>query len=366
MQKHKMCGERSVKFEAPPFIVGAASIAGKKEGEGPLGAYFDVIEKDDMFGGDSWEDAESQLQKKAAELAISKANLSPKDIRYLVAGDLLGQLIASSFGVKSLNIPMFGIYGACSTMGESISIASMLLDGGFADRVVALTSSHFASAEKQFRFPLSYGNQRPFASTWTVTGSGAVVLASPDSLPKVSGELSGTSAGKVNSKKKNGKTSRVRVKGITTGIITDYGVKDSMNMGACMAPAAGDVIVNNLKDFSVGVEEYDRIITGDLGEIGRDILTDILAANGYQPGDRLMDCGIEIFDKEKQGTQAGGSGCGCSAITLTGYILHKLETGEWKKVLFVPTGALLSPVSFNEGNSVPGIAHGVVLEGEEV
>lgn len=345
LKNKKMVGKQSVIFENPPCIVGYSSVAGKKESEGPLGTYFDYIEEDPMFGGTSWEDAESRMQKKAAELAIKKAGLRSQDIRLLVAGDLLGQLIATSFGIMSLNIPLFGVYGACSTMGEALSIASMLVEGGFADKVLALTSSHFGGAEKQFRFPLQYGNQRPLAATWTVTGSGAVVIGSFEET------LSETKEG-----------ATIIIKGITTGKVVDYGIKDSMNMGACMAPAAADVIYQNLSDLKETPEFYDKIITGDLGYIGKNILIDIMKEKGYDIEKRHMDCGIEIFCKEEQDTHSGGSGCGCSAITLTGYIIEKLKRRDWKRVLFVPTGALLSTVSFNEGNSVPGIAHGVILE----
>lgn len=344
----KEIGKQSVEFEKPPLIVGAASVVGEKEGNGPYGKYFDQIETDPMAGAATWEEAEECFQQKAAQLAIEKCGLKTSDIRYLVAGDLLGQLIASSFGLMSLDIPIFGVYGACSTMGESLAIGSMLVDGGFADRVVALTSSHFASAEKQFRFPLGYGNQRPKAATWTVTGSGAVVLSSQmDTQKKFQG--------------KKPVQNLVQVRGVTTGKIVDYGVKDSMNMGACMAPAAADVIAQNLEDFNYKPEDYDQIITGDLGKVGKDILLDILKAKGYDVSSNYMDCGIEIYE-ENQKVQAGGSGCGCSAVMLTGYILQKLQKGSWKRVLFVPTGALLSTVSFNEGKSVPGIAHGVILE----
>lgn len=336
----KYIGKRSIEFEKPPCILGEASIAGSKEAEGPLGGYFDKIEEDPMCGGKTWEEAESRLQEKAASLAIEKAGLVPEDIRYLVSGDLLGQLIATSFGVMSLNIPMFGVYGACSTMGEAMSLGSILVEGGYADRVVSLTSSHFAGAEKQFRFPLAYGNQRPLSATWTVTGSGAVVIG--EAVP--------------------GKKDWVGIRRVTTGKVVDFGIKDSMNMGACMAPAAFDVISNHLSDFGLTPDYYDRIITGDLGCVGRDILLDMMKEKGMDISSNYMDCGIEIFDDEEQDTHAGGSGCGCSAITLTGYVLYKMKKKEWKKVLFVPTGALLSTVSFNEGNSVPGIAHGVSLE----
>ena len=353
----KQMGKQSICFENPPVITGAASVVGKKEGDGPYGKYFDVIEEDDKVGADSWEEAEGKLQAKAADLAIRHAGLSGKDIRYMVAGDLLGQLMASSFGLIDMDIPLFGVYGACSTMGESIGIASMIVEGGFANHALAITSSHFASAEKQFRFPLGYSNQRPKAATWTVTGSGAVVLSSShrkeELLQKGEKELISAEA--------RAEKGRVRVKGITTGKVVDYGIKDSMNMGACMAPAAGEVIAQNLIDFGYQPEHYDKIITGDLGKVGKDILIDFVEAKGYNIKRQYMDCGIEIFGEE-QNVQAGGSGCGCSAVMLTGYILKMLEKGEWNRVLFVPTGALLSQVSFNEGNSVPGIAHGVILE----
>lgn len=345
MSEKKFVGKQSIAFSNPPVITGYASVVGKKEGEGPLASYFDVIDEDALFGGDNWEDAESRLQKMTAELAIQKADLKPEDIRYLFAGDLLGQLIATSFGVEDLQIPLFGVYGACSTMGESLSLASILVDGGYADHVVALTSSHNASAEKQFRFPLEYGTQRPLAMTWTVTGSGAVVLSSSDCKDA----------------EKSGETI-VEVKGITTGKIMDYGVKDSMNMGACMAPAACEVIAQNLEDFGVQPEHYDKIITGDLGFVGQRILLDLLKEKGYDISSNHMDCGIEIYDANTQDTHAGGSGCGCSATTLCGYIMSKMKSKEWKRILFVPTGALLSTVSFNEGDSVPGIAHAVILE----
>ena len=349
----KAIGEQSVCFEHPPVICGAGSVVGQKESEGPYGNCFDVVEEDPKVDADSWEEAEGKLQKKAAELAIDHAGIRKEQIRYMVAGDLLGQLMATSFGLMSLELPLFGVYGACSTMGESISLASVLVEGGFADYVLAVTSSHFASAEKQFRFPLGYGNQRPRAATWTVTGSGAVVIKSAEekeseSVRKV--YVEGTE-----------KNLSVKVTGITTGKVIDLGIKDSMNMGACMAPAAGEVIYQNLSDFGRAPEDYDKIITGDLGMVGKDILLDYLCTKGVDIEKQYMDCGIEIFS-EDQNTQAGGSGCGCSAVMLAGYILKMLEEKKWSRVLFVPTGALLSQVSFNEGNSVPGIAHGVVLE----
>lgn len=329
-------GKQSLRFAKTPFILNSASVVGKKEGEGPLGEYFDVIGNDDKFGCESWEEAESTLQKEAATLALGKSGLTPEEIRYIFAGDLLGQTIATSFGLLNFEIPLFGVYGACSTAGESMSLGAMCVAAGFAENVLTITSSHFASAEKQFRFPLEYGNQRPMSATWTVTGSGAYVLST--------------------------QRTHVKISGITTGKIVDYGIHDSLNMGAAMAPAAADTIAAHFMDFGSKPEEYDRIITGDLGTVGQEILFDLLKKKGYDIENNHSDCGIEIFDAKEQDTDAGGSGCGCSASVLSAYYLPKIISGEWKKVLFVPTGALLSTVSYNEGKNVPGIAHGVMLE----
>lgn len=335
-------GRASLAYNNPPRIIAAASIVGTKEGDGPLGHLFDLIETDPKFGKDTWEEAESELQLQTAKKAMEKAGMNEEQVRYLFAGDLLAQGIATSYGIMELQIPLFGLYGACSTCGESLSLASMAVNAGYADCAMALTSSHFASAEKEFRFPLEYAGQRPLSTTWTVTGSGAFVLA-PDGSPAA-------------------KTASVCVAGITTGKVVDYGVKDSMHMGAAMAPAAADTIYQHLMDYGRKVEDYDKIITGDLGSIGQTILKDLLLEKGIDLGDTHDDCGILIFDADTQDTHAGGSGCGCAAATLAAYILPKLERGEWKRVLLVPTGALMSKVSFNEGQSIPGIAHGVVLE----
>ena len=341
-------GKASIQFEDSPYITSAASVAGTKEGEGPLGALFDVTEQDDMMGQENWEAAESSLQKKAARLAVEKVGLDQGKIRYLFAGDLLGQLIATSFGLMELDIPLFGLYGACSTMGEAMSLAAMAAAAGYGDRNLALASSHFATAEKQFRFPLAYGNQRPYSATWTATGCGAVVIENKAAFLR-SGE----------------RKPMAKITGITTGKIVDFGLKDSMNMGAAMAPAAFHTIWQNFQDFGWDERQFDRIITGDLGTVGQTILLDLLRKEGYDLTGIHMDCGIELYDGEKQDTHAGGSGCGCSAITLCAMILPKIQEGIWRRVLFVPTGALLSTVSYNEGKSVPGIAHGVVIEHAE-
>ena len=329
-------GKQSLQFERAPYIISSANIVGKKEGEGPLGKQFDVVGEDDKFGQNTWEEAESTLQKEAFTMAIGKAGLKPEEIRYLFSGDLLGQNIATSFGLQDTKVPLFGLYGACSTCGEALSLGAMCVAAGYAEYVVAMTSSHFASAEKQFRFPLEYANQRPKSATWTVTGSGAYVLGT--------------------------KRSKARITGITTGKIVDYGIKDSMNMGAAMAPAAADVIEANFNDFKRGVTDYDKIITGDLGSIGQEILIDLLKYKGFDISTVHADCGIEIYDSDAQKTGAGGSGCGCSAVTLSAHFLKKVEDGTYHRILFVPTGALLSTVSFNEGKNVPGIAHAVVIE----
>jgi stage V sporulation protein AD len=337
-------GTASLCFTEAPFILESASVVGTKEGEGPLGDLFDVVGEDDKFGADNWEGAESSLQKAALTLALGKAKCDAAAVRYLFAGDLLGQTIATSFGLKSFEIPLFGVYGACSTCGETLSLASMTVAAGYADIAATVTSSHFASAEKQFRFPLEYANQRPVCATWTVTGSGSFVL--------------------VNEKmrKMQGKEPLACIRGVTTGKIVDYGIRDSMNMGAAMAPAACELIATHLSDFGRQPSDYDRIVTGDLGTVGQTILIQLLKEKGYDISGVHEDCGMKIYDGDSQGTGSGGSGCGCSAVTLSAHYLPLLKSGKLNRILFVPTGALLSPVSFNEGQTIPGIAHGIVLE----
>lgn len=329
-------GKQSLSFQKPPYIMSSACIVGPKEGQGPLKDTFDAIIEDPTFGKDSWEEGESEMMKETCSLALRKAKIKMEDVRYLFAGDLLGQLIATTFGVMDFEIPLFGLYGACSTMGEALSLSAMTVHAGYADTVLAVASSHFGAAEKQFRFPLEYGNQRPMSSTWTVTGSGAFVVS------KEYGD--------------------VAITGITTGKVVDYGVKDSLNMGACMAPAAADVIYHHLKDFEIEPEYYDKIVTGDLGLVGKEILCKLMKEQDMDISNVHMDCGMEIFNGPEQGTHAGGSGCGCSAVTLAGLLMQKLREGTYQRILFVPTGALLSTVSYNEGQSVPGIAHAVALE----
>ena len=360
MNEQMTCGTSSTAFKNPVFLQSCASVAGQKEGEGPLGSCFDAVCEDPLFGADTWEAAESTMQKQAATLAIQKAGLAPADIRLLFAGDLLAQTVASSFGTADLGIPFYGLFGACSTMGESLSLGSMCIAGGYGRHILCATSSHFASAEKEFRFPLGYGNQRPLSATWTVTGSGACVLGC-DPPPRPVSKTSGLSFRTL----RNHNTCAV-ITGITAGRLIDFGFKDSFNMGGCMAPAASDTIAQNLKDFQRNPEDYDAIFTGDLGMVGQKILFDLLAEKGFDISDRHQDCGMLIYDPETQDTHSGGSGCGCAATVLAGHILPGIINGTWKRVLFVPTGALLSKVSFNEGDSIPGIAHAVVIESHEL
>ena len=329
-------GSQSIAFQEAPYIISSGSVVGKKEGEGPLGKLFDMVEMENLFGEDTWEAAESTMQKEACLLAVGKANIALEKVRYLFGGDLLRQGIATSMGVEALQIPMFGLYGACSTSGEAIALGAMSVAAGYGEYMLAVTSSHFGSAEKEFRFPLGYANQRPLSSTWTVTGSGAFLVGK--------------------------KKSRVRISGVTIGKIVDYGLKDSQNMGACMAPAACDTILQNLMDFGRGEKDYDRIITGDLGYVGQSILFDLLRKKGLDIKENHMDCGMTIFDQQTQHTNSGGSGCGCAASMLCAHLLPEIAAGRLRRIVFMATGALLSTTTSMQGESVPGVAHAVVIE----
>ena len=323
-------------FTNPIGIASAASVVGPKEGEGPLGSLFDHVETDPMFGTESWEKAESEFAKTAVNLAVNKASASIEDFDYIIAGDLLNQSTGSIFGLRDTNRPYLGIFGACSAMGESMAIGGMLIDGGFAKKVICLASSHFCSAEKQFRFPLEFGSQRPPTSSWTVTGAAATAL---DSDAK-----------------------GVCLVGATTGKMVDMGITDANNMGAAMAAAAADTIAVHFADLGRGADYYDLIITGDLGYVGKDLLVDMLKKQGHDVSRNHADCGIEIFDRHNQDTMAGGSGCACSGVTFAAHYFEKMKRGELNKILFVPTGALMSPVSVQQGESIPGIAHAAVIE----
>ncbi|MCL2216835.1 MAG: stage V sporulation protein AD [Defluviitaleaceae bacterium] len=334
MTKHY--GDASVKFTNPPSIISAAAIVGQKEGDGPLAAYFDEISQDILFGKETWEQAESELMRRTVELAVQKSGKTMADVNYIFAGDLLNQTSGSVYGARSSGRPFFGLFGACSAMGEGMSLAAMLVDGGFADYVVANASSHFCGAEKTFRFPLELGTQRAPTASWTVTGDGAVLLAAYGDGPYV------TAA--------------------TTGAIVDMGQKDANNMGAAMAPAAADVIAKHFRDLNLLPTHYDAIVTGDLGTVGSTLLIQLLQDEGFDIKSRHNDCGLLIYDREKQDVHAGGSGCGCSAAVFAAYFYDKLKKGEINKMLFVPTGALHSVVTIQQGETIPGIAHAVAIE----
>ena len=316
-------------------IAGYASVAGKKEGEGPLRHYFDILMDDAEWGEKTWEKTESKMQKSAVAHAVEKAGINLSDINYIFAGDLLNQCIGSSFGLRELEIPFLGVYGACSTMAETLGLAAMTVDGGFADCSAAVTSSHFCTAERQYRTPLEYGGQRTPTAQWTVTGAGALILSKSGGAPYVTH--------------------------FTAGKIVDLGITDANNMGAAMAPAAADTLLAHFKDTGKRPEDYDLILSGDLGEVGKSILIDMMIDEGYDIAENYNDCGCMIFDGKKQDTHAGGSVCGCGASTLCGHVMNRMKAGELNRVLFMATGALLSPTSTLQGESIPSVAHAVVI-----
>lgn len=324
-------GQYTVLMSSRPTILGYAAVVGKKEGEGPLGRYFDYIFEDTTLGEKTWEKAESALQREAFTRALDKAGLSPSQIHYLFAGDLLNQNIASTFGMRESNVPLLGQFGACSTMAQTLGMAAVFVDSGAADLCSAVTSSHFCTAERQFRFPLEYGGQRTPTAQWTATASGSAVVG-----------MGG-----------NG----VHISAVCFGKINDLGVTDANNMGAAMAPAAADTIANFLTDTATTPDDYDLIVTGDLSQVGSELLRDLLERKGIKLGSKHADCGLMMYDREKQDVHAGGSGCGCAASILCSYFLSKLERRELNNILFVATGALMSPTSSQQGESIPGIAH---------
>ena len=334
-------GQHTISLPSRPRILSGAAIAGKKEGAGPLHDDFDQIIADDLFGEETWEKAESRFQYTAADLAIRKAGLTHGQIDAALGGDLLDQIMAASLAVRELHTPFIGLYGACSTMAESLCLASMLVDGSYLRHAVCTASSHFCTAERQYRFPLEYGNQRPPTAQWTVTGAGSAVVSSDDKRPAI-----------------------CRSTHVTLGRIVDMAIKDANNMGAAMAPAAADTLHRHLTDTGRTAQDYDLIITGDLGRVGHDLLLTLMQERGtpLDPA-RYIDCGLEIFSPD-QDTHAGGSGCGCSGSVLCGHILPEMERGSLKNVLFVATGALMSATSGKLGESIPSIAHAVALSKE--
>lgn len=333
-------------FRNRPIIAAAFSVVGKKEGEGPLGKWFDYVSEDDTFGESTWEKSESMMLKKAIEQSIVKSGKEKKDIDVVLSGDLLNQIMSSSFMARDLGVPFLGLYGACSTMTESMLLAAVLTDGGYCRYAVNAASSHFCSAERQFRMPLEHGNQKPPYAQSTVIGAGAMVLTCDKAYIK---------------------GRRVCVSSATIGKVVDQGVTDANQMGSAMAPAAVDTILTHFRETGRTIEDYDVIVTGDLGFVGKDIAKDLLKTAGVSESEldeKFMDCGEMIYEK-KTDFKGGGSGCGCSGSVLAGYFYKQLKEGRLKRILALSTGALLSTISPFQGESIPGIAHAVVLESEE-
>ena len=330
-------GRQTAALDQTVTFLSAGCAVGKKEGEGPLGRYFDSVDRDDTFGQDSWEKAESAMQKRALGHALDKAALTAAQLDWLFAGDLLNQCVSSSFAARDQHVPFFGLYGACSTMGEGLCLASLVLDGGGGQRAGVLVSSHFCSAERQYRTPLEYGCQRTPTAQWTVTGSGAAILARGGDGP--------------------------RITHLTPGKIVDKGIQDTNNMGAAMAPAAWDTIRTHLEDTGRDPNFYDLIVTGDLGRLGSELLKELAQRDGAAL-DHHADCGLLIFDPNSQDVHCGGSGCGCCASVLAGFLLPGLRAGKWSNILFCPTGALHSPTTAFQGESIPGISHAVAISAE--
>lgn len=324
-------GNNTISLSGRPTVLGYAAVVGKKEGEGPLGDGFDAVFTDTRLGEKTWEKAESRLQKEAFTRALNKAGYSPSQVEVLFTGDLLNQNIASTFGMRDSNVPLLNQFGACSTMAQTLCLAAIFVDSGAADVAAAVTSSHFCTAERQFRFPLEYGGQRPSTAQWTATASGCVVV--------------GLGGGKVN------------IADVCIGCIVDMGITDTNNMGAAMAPAAADTLQKFLQDTDTRPEDYDFIATGDLGAEGSALFKTLMAREGVKMGEEYFDCGMLLYDRERQDVHAGGSGCGCSASVLCSLILNNMESGKWRNGLFMATGAMMSPTSSQQGESIPGIAH---------
>ena len=331
----KKVGRNTILMENNPMILSFASVVSKKEGDGPLSKYFDIINEDPLFDQDTWEKAENIMQQQCINYLLNKASLSTEDIDFLFAGDLQNQCAGSHYGVRNYKIPFLGLYGACSTMAESLSMASIFVDSKIAKKCLAITSSHFGASEKQFRFPCQYGGQRTPTAQWNVTGCGSIIVAeNPDN-------------------KKNALT----IKAVTIGTIEDWGITDVNNMGAAMAPAAANTILSHFENIKEDPNKYDLILTGDLGYIGSEILLDLLSKEGLDISQNHNDCGQLIFDRIAQDVHSGGSGCGCSASVLCSYILKSMQKKELRNILFIATGALMNPVANKQNRSIPGIAH---------
>lgn len=342
MRAENRVGYQTVEYKNKPLIIASACAVGPREGEGPLREKFDLVAQSPEFGQESYEQAEAALLREACRICLSKAGRGEKSIQAMLGGDLLNQIMASSLAARSLKVPFLGLYGACSTMSESLLVGGMLCDGGYASPVLCTAGSHYATAERQYRYPLEYACQRTPAAQWTVTGAGAVMLALPDA---------------------NETKAQARLARGCIGRVVDMGIADANNMGAAMAPAAAATLCAYFDDTKDDPEQFDRIITGDLGMVGSALLLEWAEKLGHKlPEEKMMDCGLTIFHPE-QDSHAGGSGCGCSASVLCAYILPNIQQGLWKRVLFMATGALLSPTTNQQGETIPGIAHAVVIEG---
>lgn len=332
-------GRQTLAFQNPPVITGTASVVGPKEGDGPLGRSFDVVKQDSILGEMTWEKAESCMMYEASLLAVKKAGLAVDEVDLFLGGDLLNQIICCNFTARDLSIPFFGLYNACATFTEGLALGSALVDAGFARHVLVGACSHHETAERQYRYPTEFANQRPPTAHWTATAAGAAVLSASGKGP--------------------------RITHATVGRVVDMGLKDPNDMGSCMAPAAAETIWQHFQDTGFRGEDYDLVVTGDLGGVGKGLAGDLLAKSGYDLSDRLHDCGIMIYDPA-QGVNAGGSGAGCSAAVFSGYLVKRLLAGEIHRLLLVATGSLHSPTSYQQGESIPGIAHAITIQGEEV
>ena len=318
------------------FYSCGAAVAGKKEGEGPLKEYFDKVVKDDKFGEESFEKAERKFFSTAISLATQKAGLEKPDM--IIGGDLLNQIISASFASRDFFAPFFGVYGACSTICESMLLGACLVSGGFTENVFCAASSHFSTAERQYRFPLDYGSQQTPTSQWTVTGAGCSVLTN--------------------------KKSAIRICAGTVGKVIDLGIKDANNMGAAMAPAAADTICEHLRATGTTQNDYDVILTGDLGKLGKELAIELIKQNGFDVSQKINDCGCMIFYPE-QNAPMGASGCGCASVVFNGFVKNQLEQGKIKSVLLAATGALLSPTSSFQGENIPGISYALSFRREQ-
>ncbi len=329
-------GRQSILLNPPPSLTSTAAVVGPMEGKGPLGDDFDLVYQDARIGQKSFEAAERKLLQEACSRALEKGNFQLTDIDYFLAGDLLNQITVSGYSAAALAVPYFGLYGACSTLTLSLSLGALLVAGGFAANVLAATSSHHSSAERQYRYPTEYGFQRPSHAQWTVTGGAAAVISAAGEGP--------------------------RITAITTGKAVDLGEKDAFSLGAAMAPAAASTMIMHFRELQRNPGYYDLIVTGDLGLVGSELLKKLLARSGYFPGQNYSDCGLMIYNPEVQKVDAGGSGCACSGVVVLGHIYKRMRAGELKRVLAISTGALHSPTTLSQGDSIPGVAHAVALE----